>query len=540
MSSNPQSASAFALTAKRPSTFRNAAGTFIYKKSADKYYNETTGITYDPVANRYTDKSGRVVASPLPVSTPCTPKVPSSGLATPPSSATRSSHSASLRRSSTLNSSERHQPALVTSASHTSRTNYGAPSGDSSTSIPSESHRQLPAIPHSSKPTVTPTGIHRRATVGSGSSTRDLTRILTDVKPTAPSKLSQLISGGNTPISATNPYPNPQAGRSFQHQRCVQLRKADYKPGMLFSAPLHTEDWHANAQPNYNTTVSEAFGPVFTKFRMMVVIAKYESHYISLPIYTHGGRGIDRKDAKWEYVSIRDPRQKRSFPDPGPNPPITAMNMLTASTVIAAASFVHLPYVVSRIYELHVQPEGELGEKALVQLIALHNRFTPDITTPFPGQLDMRVESHGPSSLEEAVQQAEIASLQATKKIEDAIAERDKLVLHSGVWRTANDKLTEEMKGALIASEAHVKALQAYFRRAPGAKRDQEHLEEPLYSPTEYSKRRPSVKHMMTIAEGTETEDESSDSKPSNRRQRARRASLTNSNGRYVPGADLR
>ena len=340
-------------------------------------------------------------------------------------------------------------------------------------------------------------------------------------------------------MSATNPYPTPKAGRSFQHPRCVQLRKADYKPGMMFSAPLHTEDWQANAQPNYNTTVSEEFGPVYSKFRIMVVIAKYESHYVSLPIYTHGGRGIDKKDAKWEFVSIRDPRQKRSFPDPGPNPPITAEHMLTASSVIAAASFVHLPYVVSRIYELHVRPEGELGEKALVQLIALHNRFAPNTTAPFPGQLDMRVKSHGPSSLEEAVQEAEIASLRATQRIEDAIAERNKLVLHSGVWRTANEKLNEEMKGALIASEAHVKALQAFFRKVPGTKRDQEHLEEPLYRATEHSKPRHSVKQMMTIAEDTPTEDETSDYKSSNRRQRARRASLTSAS-RYIPGSDPR
>ena len=540
MSSNSQSSSAFALTAKRPSTFQNAAGIFTYKKSADKYYNETTGITYDPIANRYTDESGRVVINTPLASTPCIPKFLSSGLATPPSSATHSSHGAPLRRSSTLNSSGRHRPPLATSASSTAYTKNEAPPGETSTSIPPERHRQVPAIPHSLKSTMTPAGIRRRATVGSASSSRDLTRILTDVGPTSQSKLSQLISGGSTPMSATNPYPTPQACRSFQHQRCVQLRKADYKPGMMFSAPLHTEDWHANAQPNYNTTVSKAFGPVYTKFRMMVVIAKYESHYTALPIYTHGGRGIDKKDAKWEFVSIRDPRQKRSFPDPGPNPPITVENMLTASTVIAAASFVHLPYIVSRIYELHIQPEGELGEKALVQLIALHNRFTPDTTAPFPGQLDMGViKSHGPSSLEEAVQQAEIASLQATKRIEDAIHERDKLVLHSGVWRSANDKLSEEIKGALIASEAHVKALQAFFRRAPGLKRDQEHLEEPLYSPTEYSKRRPSVKHMMTIIEGTSTEDETSDSKSSNRRQRARRASSISAS-RYVPGSDPR
>ena len=443
MASDPSNVSAFTLTAKRPSTFQTTAGPFIYNRSQDKYFNDRAGLAYDPRANRYVDKSGRMVVNPRLTTIPPVSIASRSGFLTPPSSISSPSHGSLTSEPSISSASGRPQPIVQLPPTAT-RPSHGAltrgPSISSSSGRPQSTvqpppaatrpgHGTLSRTPTLSNPSGRPrlniqpppsfgpsdhlTDLRRRATVASLALGNKLERSPIQFGPTAPSKLSQLVTDGDTPMSATDPEPNPHGARSFAHEHYVQLKKADFKAGMIFMAPIHTEDWHANAQPNSYTTISQTYGPIYTKCRMMIVVAKYENHYVSLPIYTHGGHGIERKPAKWEYVSIRDSRQPRPYLDPGPNPPITELNMLTASLVLAPSAFVHLPYVVSRVYELHIRPQGELGPKALVQLIALHNRFMPDAMAPLPGQPNIGAKGHRPTSLEEAVQEAEAASVQA-------------------------------------------------------------------------------------------------------------------------------
>lgn len=47
-------------------------------------------------------------------------------------------------------------------------------------------------------------------------------------------------------------------------------------------------------------------GIVHSKYRKFVVIARFATHVLALPIYTHGGRGLASKSHKNEFVSIRD------------------------------------------------------------------------------------------------------------------------------------------------------------------------------------------------------------------------------------------
>ncbi|KFX88149.1 hypothetical protein V490_07796 [Pseudogymnoascus sp. VKM F-3557] len=46
---------------------------------------------------------------------------------------------------------------------------------------------------------------------------------------------------------------------------------------------------------------------IFVKTRRVIIISRSVSHYVALPIYSHGGRGVDSKpEVKDEYISIRD------------------------------------------------------------------------------------------------------------------------------------------------------------------------------------------------------------------------------------------
>jgi hypothetical protein len=53
---------------------------------------------------------------------------------------------------------------------------------------------------------------------------------------------------------------------------------------------------------------------VFTKLRRFLIIELYSRHYIAIPIFFHGGNGLQRQINKEEYVGIRDAQISNPLP----------------------------------------------------------------------------------------------------------------------------------------------------------------------------------------------------------------------------------
>jgi hypothetical protein len=81
---------------------------------------------------------------------------------------------------------------------------------------------------------------------------------------------------------------------------------ADYREGMIFTAPFHQHDYLQPDTVQSREQSMTEFGVVHTKLRKFVVVMRNPRAVIALPIYTHGGRGLEFKKEKNEFVSIRE------------------------------------------------------------------------------------------------------------------------------------------------------------------------------------------------------------------------------------------
>ncbi|KAF4634909.1 hypothetical protein G7Y89_g3191 [Cudoniella acicularis] len=79
----------------------------------------------------------------------------------------------------------------------------------------------------------------------------------------------------------------------------------EYRPGSIISMATHESDG-AEFQPgNKIQSRSEHFGNIYSKTRKYLVVAVFEDSVVALPIYTHGGTGLEYKPNKHEFASIR-------------------------------------------------------------------------------------------------------------------------------------------------------------------------------------------------------------------------------------------
>ena len=157
-----------------------------------------------------------------------------------------------------------------------------------------------------------------------------------------------------------------------------------FVPGMVVRAPLHEQDY-IGASGASNLTVASKFvsesnfGNVFTKVRIMIVVAAYKSHYVALPLYTHNGNGLSRKSPaqQLEYVSIRDHRIDGPFTAQTENGSLRTEFLKPGINIIDPRSTAHLTYPLSRKYDLPVVHQGNLTKSATSRLIHLYKQFAP-------------------------------------------------------------------------------------------------------------------------------------------------------------------
>ena len=99
----------------------------------------------------------------------------------------------------------------------------------------------------------------------------------------------------------------------------------------------------------------------------MIVVALFYDHYLAIPLYTHGGNGLARKENKWEYASIEDYREPRSLQEGGF---LLHTEFLKPDCKhLLPKSVAHIAYPVSRKYTLPVAPQGHLRQDSIVDLV---------------------------------------------------------------------------------------------------------------------------------------------------------------------------
>lgn len=172
-----------------------------------------------------------------------------------------------------------------------------------------------------------------------------------------------------------------------KHQYNNKISKSAFKPGFVFSAPIHESDYdpakRAN-NPSWLVRREGIFthcGPVFTKPRKLVVVKSFHQHCIALPIFSHGETGLSFKDKahKNEFLPIHDTRD--------PHPPAAdhggivlefeRAHMYRTYTfgfhVMSGNSTVHVAFPICFRYVNNAIKEGELIGHSLQPLLEVYN-----------------------------------------------------------------------------------------------------------------------------------------------------------------------
>ena len=160
----------------------------------------------------------------------------------------------------------------------------------------------------------------------------------------------------------------------------TRFPKDAFKPGVIFRAALHEEDFMGAAKESEITKTDSnrsetKYGPVYTKQRKMIVVAIHQDHYVAVPLYTHNGKGLSKKGKPDEYVSIRDHRTTGPFTKLSIHAPLVTEYMNSGIRLYDPRSSAHLAYPVSRKYTLPVIPEGCLDKISIKNLLRLYQNY---------------------------------------------------------------------------------------------------------------------------------------------------------------------
>lgn len=156
---------------------------------------------------------------------------------------------------------------------------------------------------------------------------------------------------------------------AWPDQQKRKLTKEDLAVGMIIRAPFHEEDAREGGRVNEKCPyiTRSSFGQIHTKVRPFIVVALLNSHYLAVPLYTHNGRGIGKKDPN-EYIYVHDKVRAETGVSCPPHPNKDGWEALSAvinrhDTNVPAyepMSCAHFAYLVPRKYGLPVSLEGNL------------------------------------------------------------------------------------------------------------------------------------------------------------------------------------
>lgn len=204
--------------------------------------------------------------------------------------------------------------------------------------------------------------------------------------PTASARLQ-----GRNPGSTARPagsgaytlYNRPgTSGGAGNTQLPVKLSKHDFKVGTILRAALHEEDFNGTSGAADVTVaskfVSKSFaGPVFTKIRVMIVVACHRNHYIAVPLFTHNGNGLSRKHPaeKTEYVSVKDHRFKGQLTPQSAHGFLETEFLRPGIYMINPLSAAHITYALPRKHDLPIIIQGFLNKESATNLVQLYTEL---------------------------------------------------------------------------------------------------------------------------------------------------------------------
>ena len=167
-------------------------------------------------------------------------------------------------------------------------------------------------------------------------------------------------------------------------QGSVGATKAQYRTGMIVRAFMHEEYRPRMLAKSLNTPgidlsrTQTTQGPyVFSKHRPMIIVALFETHYVVVPLYTHGGKGLQYVKGRDEFFSIRDHRSTEPFNKLSSHEPLVTEFL---SMDIDPNTTAWVTYPNSRIYDLDTELCGHLDPVSTSRLVAHYRGLHPEAT----------------------------------------------------------------------------------------------------------------------------------------------------------------
>jgi hypothetical protein len=223
---------------------------------------------------------------------------------------------------------------------------------------------------------------------------------------------------GNPPRRGGPPVPrkasqNTTGFRVTEKWENKNWSKATFKPGTIISARHYEE--HIDLSQNIPTSPTglprspESLGPpqspgstaadslcpftdprggsVCRKQRCMVTIHAFDDHFVAVPIFSYGGKGLSEKPEgkKAEHLDIHDHRRADNITQ-NSLPTLRTRNMQPWFTALIPGSAVYYTYPVSVYYRRKVGLLGELTEVSTAQLINYYYNHAGRHHLPVPQQ----------------------------------------------------------------------------------------------------------------------------------------------------------
>ena len=169
-------------------------------------------------------------------------------------------------------------------------------------------------------------------------------------------------------------------GRAFfdkKYGRPEVYSQEHFRPGTIIHANLIEEAWDCKeTESNAHTIVEGKNGEkIFSKGRFLIVVAQNASCYTTVPVFTHGGKGLSYRHVKKEHVSIRDHRiHMADFKQLSEHAPLIT-HYLKEPTRIMDVATAWVAYPMSKPYSLPVKLVGQLEEASIKQLTKLYQQL---------------------------------------------------------------------------------------------------------------------------------------------------------------------
>ena len=157
-----------------------------------------------------------------------------------------------------------------------------------------------------------------------------------------------------------------------QTNKSTRIGKEAFRLGMIIRAAVHEQELPNTTNADKSITDSK-FGPIYTKYRKMIVIALHQDHYLALPMFTHNGKGLVNKARPDEFISVQDHRLKGEFTALSSYRPLVTEYLNAGIDFFHPKSTIHITYPLPRKYDLPLVYEGFINPEAVSRLLKHFN-----------------------------------------------------------------------------------------------------------------------------------------------------------------------